>query len=141
MTQAQTRHHHPTCDTRAVRTLVPRLGTRVVVRRVRALIICAERRFPVHGGATYALCVAKRESGVWPWAINSYASSVGIYQVVPGTWKSWRHAYPRVRRWIRRATPNVSPLSERLVAYDNVMLSLRAMHDSESPWNGGRYSC
>ena len=140
MSQAAIRNQP--CDTRAVRRIVPRLGTAEVQRRVRTLIVCAERRFPVIGGAAFAICVGTREGGLWPWSKNP-SGSWGIFQVIPGTWGSWWRSYPMVRRWIQRARPGWrwGLQARRLDAYSMVMLSLRAMHDSESPWSGGRYVC
>lgn len=137
---AHARNGHPPCNGRRIRTIVPSLGAAEVTKRVRILIRCATARFPVEGGTPEATCYAKRESGLWPWA-KSPTGSWGLFQVIPSTWQSWWHAYPLVRRWVRRATPNVGLQDRRLVAYANVMFSIRVLHDTEQPWSGGNYAC
>lgn len=134
--QAQAKPVIP-CDGRRVRHIVPRLGAVEVRHRVRKLLLpCAVARFPVSGGLPMADCVIDRESNYWVWAKNPSSSATGLFQVLDSTWTSWFHAYDKVRHWIKRATPNVPLLDKRLVGYANVMLSIRAAHDSWAPWGG-----
>lgn len=128
------------CDGRRVRQTVPRLGTAEVQHRVKLAIACAVHRFPVAGGYARAVCIGSREGGLWPWSKNPYSTSWGTFQVIDTTWASWFANYDLVRRWIKRAYHG-DPAQIRLDPYAGVILPIRAMHDSETPWAGGSYVC
>lgn len=55
---------------------------------VRSTIACAVRRWPVPGGLSTALYIARRESGFNWYAANPTSSASGVYQFVDGTWAS-----------------------------------------------------
>ena len=46
----------------------------------REQIRCAVARWPVPGGADVALCIAKRESGLLPWAESGDGLNKGLFQ-------------------------------------------------------------
>lgn len=139
MSPAIARPHASPCDGRAIRRTHPELGIPEVQRRVAHTIKCAERRFPVSGGAARAICIGRREGGLWPWSKNA-SGSWGTFQVIESTWQSWWRAYPLVRRWIKHSYHG-DPAQIRLDPYAGVILAIRAMHDSLAPWAGGRYAC
>lgn len=63
------------------------------------LIHCAVDRFgPVHGGASTAICIARRESGLWPDAESLTSMYQGLYQ---HSAEYWPHRYQTwtLKRW------------------------------------------
>mgnify|MGYP001347414794 FL=1 len=104
----------------------PRTSHRTVVRIIR----CAENHWPVPGGFEMALCIAQRESGLYPKAQNPTSSALGIYQVVQGTWDSWWRSAPDFRRWWHVGYDRSNPRN-------NVLMSVRKMsHEGLGPWGG-----
>lgn len=58
------------------------------------LIRCAVKDSgPVPGGATRALCIAKRESGLLPWVESATGLYVGLFQHAREYWKGRYAAY------------------------------------------------
>jgi len=53
---------------------------------VRRLVLCAARHYHVPGGPTKALAIARRESGLNPWAYNRASGALGIYQHLRRYW-------------------------------------------------------
>lgn len=54
-------------------------------------IICAVETFgPVNGGATRAICIAKRESGLYPSASSATGMYLGLFQHAAKYW-DWRY--------------------------------------------------
>jgi hypothetical protein len=62
----------------------------------RRLIVCAVDRFgPVPGGAQRAICIAKRESGLYPSAMSKTGLYRGLYQ---HAWEYWEWRYNHFTR-------------------------------------------
>jgi hypothetical protein len=64
------------------------------IRRIR----CAVTRFgPVPGGSVRAVCIARRESGLYPKASSATGMYVGLYQHLASAWKqrfaTWTKAW------------------------------------------------
>jgi hypothetical protein len=62
------------------------------------LIRCAEKRWPVPGGARTAICIADRESGLDPTAISSSGRYRGLFQHDKRYWSDRYEQYAR-RAW------------------------------------------
>jgi hypothetical protein len=71
----------------------PKMTHETVVRRVSAIIRCAERQWPVDGGPAKALEVAECESSFAPWADDGHGD-LGVYQT-----SQWPN---RAQKWLRR---------------------------------------
>ena len=68
-----------------------------VAHLMRRRIRCSVERFgPVGGGASRAICIAKRESGLDPSAESTTGMYVGLFQQASKMWpkryKAWTHA-------------------------------------------------
>ena len=50
------------------------------------LIECASARWPVPGGASRAICIARRESGLIPWASSMTGQYLGLFQHSAAAW-------------------------------------------------------
>ena len=72
----------------------PALGQQEVARRVTSLIGCAAARFDPPDSDEFAVCVARGESSLWPWA-GTHGNYVGLFQHVRSAWES------RARRWLK----------------------------------------
>ncbi len=83
---------HPCTKPRMLK-IRPKMPHAMVVRRVTALIRCAERHWPVPGGLEKALDVADCESSFAPWADNGHGD-LGVYQI-----SAWPE---RAKTWLRR---------------------------------------
>jgi len=83
---------HPCTKPRMLR-IRPKMSHAMVVRRVSALIRCAERHWPVEGGLEKALDVADCESSFAPWADNGNGD-LGVYQI-----SAWPE---RAKTWLRK---------------------------------------
>jgi len=69
-----------------------------VVHLMRRRIRCSVNRFgPVGGGASRAICIAKRESGLDPSAESKTGMYVGLYQQSSKMWPD------RYKAWTRRS--------------------------------------
>lgn len=63
------------------------------------LIRCAVERFgPVHGGEATAICIARRESGLWPDAESLTGMYLGLYQHSAEYWPA-RYETWTLKRW------------------------------------------
>lgn len=94
----------------------------------RAQIRCAVGRWTVPGGETVALCIAKRESGLLPWAESGDGLNKGMFQQHVDYWDGNYDAY---------AQP-VWELSRRILSgRTNTIVSIRMAHDiGWGPWGG-----
>ena len=72
-TAASARHAPGPCD-------FHRDDDQTVRQHSREQIRCAVARWPVPGGADVALCIAKRESGLLPWAESGDGLNKGLFQ-------------------------------------------------------------
>jgi hypothetical protein len=89
--------------------------------QVRRLIRCAVDRWPVPGGAHYAIHIAKRESGLHAHAFNS-GGYAGLFQQSVHYWSG------RARRY---GFPGTSPFDGRA----NTIVSIRMAHAGGwGPW-------
>jgi hypothetical protein len=107
---------HP-CD-------LPRRDGETVQHQARRLIACAVGAFgPVGGGATRAVCIAKRESGLIPSASSKTGQYLGLYQHAAKYWPYRFDAYTR-RAWAL----STSALSGR----SNAIVTIRMVHATGS---------
>lgn len=104
---------------------------------VRRTIVCAVARWPVGGGASYAIAIAERESGLVPSAVSPSGTYVGVFQIgryhMP-TWPANVMRGPWWHRWfpLLRFTDANSLLKGRF----NVLLAIRVAHLSGwGPWS------
>lgn len=96
----------------------------------RAQIRCAARRWEVPGGVRVALCIAKRESGLLPWAESGDGLNKGMFQQHVDYWHGNYDNYARSRWSLPRRI-----LSGRT----NTIVSIRMAGDvGWGPW-GGRH--
>lgn len=108
------------------------LGAGVIRQHVKNLIGCATDHWSVEYGEGQALCVAERESGYWPWAVNSSSGAAGIYQHLPRYWEGRARLYLR-REWFPNSVWPPSPFRARA----NVLVSIRLAHAvGWYPWGG-----
>lgn len=56
-------------------------------------ILCAESKWSVPGGASYAITIGQRESGLRYNAWNSYSGACGIFQHLSRYWPGRQNAY------------------------------------------------
>lgn len=93
-------------------------------------IRCATDRWTVPGGADVALCIAKRESGLLPWAESVDGLNKGLFQQHVDYWDGNYDAYTR-RVW---------SLPKRILSgRTNTIVSIRMARDvGWGPW-GGRH--
>lgn len=102
---------------------------------VKGLVRCADRRWPVPGGAGYAIGVFECESGLWPWAVGG--DNLGIAQHKAMYW------LPRVRSFLRPAWFNRAQWRRirtvpqgAFVARANVIVAMRMAHGGGwGPWS------
>ena len=69
-----------------------------VRRHSRDQIRCAVARWPVPGGTDVALCIAKRESGLLPWAESGDGLNKGLFQQHVHYWDGNYEGYTQ-RSW------------------------------------------
>lgn len=68
---------------------LPRRDGETIQHHSRRLIECAVGAFgPIRGGATRAVCIAKRESGLIPSASSKTGEYLGLYQHAASYWPS-----------------------------------------------------
>jgi hypothetical protein len=68
---------------------LPRRDGETIQHYSRRLIECAVGAFgPIRGGATRAVCIAKRESGLIPTASSKTGKYLGLYQHAASYWPS-----------------------------------------------------
>jgi hypothetical protein len=87
---------------------------------MRRRIACAVDRFgPVGGGASRAICIAKRESGLDPTAKSATGQYLGLYQHSAKLWPD------RFKQWTRKTWD----LSDRaLSGRSNSIVTIRMVH-------------
>jgi len=107
-----------------------REDTQTVREHSRAQIRCAVARWAVPGGADVALCIAKRESGLLPWAESGDGLNKGLFQ-------------QHVRYWDVNYDVYSQPawqLPQRVLSgRTNTIVSIRMAHAiGWGPW-GGRH--
>ncbi|HWC71422.1 MAG TPA: hypothetical protein VG993_09700 [Actinomycetota bacterium] len=119
---AATAHHAPgPCDFHQ--------GAGVTIRQhSRRQIRCAATRWRVPGGAKVALCIAKRESGLLPWAASKDGLNKGLFQQHVRWWDGNYRTYTRPL-WA---------LPPRIVSgRTNAIVSIRMAHEiGWGPWGG-----
>lgn len=91
-------------------------------------IRCAVRRWSVPGGSATALCIARRESGLLPWAESPDGLNKGLFQQHVDYWDGNYDTYTR-RTW---------ELSRRILSgRTNTVVSIRMAHEiGWGPWGG-----
>jgi hypothetical protein len=88
-TRAAVRHPPHPCD-------LPRRDGETIQHYSRRLIECAVGAFgPVKGGASRAVCIAKRESGLVPTASSKTGQYLGLYQHAAAYWPDRFDRYTR----------------------------------------------
>jgi hypothetical protein len=94
----------------------------------REQIRCAVARWRVPGGAAVALCIAKRESGLLPWAESGDGLNKGLFQQHVHYWDGNYQGY--TRRWW--------DLPRRILSgRTNTIVSIRMASDiGWGPWGG-----
>ena len=94
----------------------------------RAQIQCAVARWVVPGGEAVALCIAKRESGLLPWAESRDGLNKGLFQQHVDYWHGNYDAYSQPAWQLPRRI-----LSGRT----NTIVSIRMAHAiGWGPWGG-----
>ena len=94
----------------------------------RAQIRCAVDLWTVPGGVATALCIARRESGLIPWAESGDGLNKGLFQQHVDFWDGNYDTYTRPLWRLRRAI-----LSGRT----NAIVSIRMAHTiGWGPWGG-----
>ncbi len=93
-------------------------------------IRCAVERWDVAGGVATALCIARRESGLIPWASSADGKNRGLFQQHVRYWDGNYETYTRPGWELRRAI-----ISGRT----NAIVSIRMAHEiGWGPWGGRR---
>ncbi len=114
--------------TPAVYQANPAKGQQQIIR----LITCVFRRFAPGNEAT-AVAVARRESGLWPWAENSSSGCAGLFQHI-----TWTERISMVPRWMFAPGYHPSafdPRANALVAAFMVA-GVGAWSPGWGPWGG-----
>ena len=94
----------------------------------KAQIRCAVTRWPVPGGNDVALCIAKRESRLLPWAESGDGLNKGLFQLHVRYWDGNYDAYAR---------PTWRLPKRILSGRTNAIVSIRMAHDiGWAPWGG-----
>lgn len=95
---------------------------------MRDVIRCAVDRWSVRGGARTALCIAKRESGLLPWAESSNGINKGLYQQHIDYWGNNFETYTRTGWALKKQILN---------GRTNAIVSIRMAHAGGwGPWGG-----
>ena len=95
---------------------------------MRDVIRCAVDRWSVRGGPRTALCIAKRESGLLPWAESSDGINKGLYQQHVDYWASSYDTYTRPAWKLEKRILN---------GRTNAIVSIRMAHAGGwGPWGG-----
>jgi hypothetical protein len=76
----------PRADTRPGPCPLHREQDEAIQDLARRLIECAVARWPVPGGAPRAICIARRESGLIPWASSATGQYLGLFQQSAAGW-------------------------------------------------------
>ena len=91
-----------------------------VVHHSKELIRCAVARWAVNGGATRAICIARRESGLIPTAESSGGDYLGLFQHMASAWPDRYDAWT----W-----PGWRLKSDALNGRTNTVVTIRMAHD------------
>jgi hypothetical protein len=119
---AASAHHAPgPCDFHREEDVTVRQHSREQIR-------CAAARWPVPGGVEVALCIAKRESGLLPWAESGNGLNKGLFQQHVNYWDGNYEGY--TQRWW--------DLPRRILSgRTNTIVSIRMASDiGWGPWGG-----
>jgi len=107
------RHPPHPCD-------LPRRDGETIQHYSRRLIACAVSAYgPVGGGATRAICIAKRESGLIPTASSKTGQYLGLYQHAATYWPSRFDTYTK---------PSWELSSSALSGRSNAIVTVRMVH-------------
>ena len=99
-----------------------------VAHRMVRIIRCSTRRWPVHGGADRAICIAERESDLNPKARSAGATNLGIYQHSATDWPD------RYDTW---TLPRWQLDDNALIGRTNIIVAIRMVNATGwGPWNG-----
>ena len=91
---------------------------------------CAAGRWDVPGGAAVALCIARRESGLIPWAESADGMNKGLFQQHVRYWDANYDTYTRPVWRLRSTIIN---------GRTNAIVSIRMAHSiGWGPWGGRR---
>lgn len=85
-------------------------------------------RFHPIGNWRMVRCIIARESGWNPGALNP-SDAGGMLQIRAATWAGWYARFAQTRRYYHVTNDRMNPRN-------NLIIGLRAMHDSLSPWGG-----
>jgi hypothetical protein len=120
-TAASARHAPGPCD-------FHRDDDETIRQHSREQIRCAVARWPVPGGAEVAMCIAKRESSLLPWAESGDGLNKGLFQQHVNYWDGNYEGYTQ-RRW---------DLPRRILSgRTNAIVSIRMASDiGWGPWGG-----
>ena len=107
---------------------IPFADGETVRAHVKDLIRCAVDRWPVRGGATTAICIAKRESGLIPTAVSPSGVNLGLFQQHRDYWDANYDTYTRPRWELKHSALN---------GRTNTIVSIRMAADGGwRPWGG-----
>jgi hypothetical protein len=99
-----------------------------VEHHMKRLITCAAGVWPVRGGATKAICIARRESNLDPTASSRTGKYLGLYQHQASAWPSRFDTWTR-RRWKLK--------DDALNGRSNAIVTMRMVHaNGWGPWAG-----
>jgi hypothetical protein len=99
-----------------------------VQHHMKRLITCAVGLWPVRGGATRAICIARRESGLDPRASSRTGRYLGLYQHQATAWPS------RFDTWTR---PGWKLKADALNGRSNAIVTIRMVNaNGWGPWAG-----
>lgn len=108
------------------------------IRMIKRLIGCVFDHF-APGNGTYALAIAQRESGFYPWAQNVYSLCSGLFQHILSAWPSRAASYLPRSQWGPGVLWPDSEHTTRLV-FDpraNAMAAAKMVAGSGwGPWGG-----
>lgn len=91
-------------------------------------IRCSVERWDVPGGVGVALCIARRESGLLPWAASADGKNKGLFQQHVRYWEANFDLYTR---------PGWELWPAILSGRTNAIVSIRMAHDiGWGPWGG-----
>lgn len=122
---AASAHHAPgPCDFHRKEGVTVRQHSREQIR-------CAAHKWDVPGGVAVALCIARRESGLLPWAESGDGKNKGLFQQHVNYWDGNYDTFTRSSWGLPRGI-----LSGRT----NTIVSIRMAHDPDIGWGpwGGR---
>jgi hypothetical protein len=99
-----------------------------VQRHMKRIITCSAGLWPVRGGATKAICIARRESDLDPKASSRTGRYLGLYQHEATAWSS------RFDKWTRSWW---ELKDDALNGRSNAIVTMRMVHaNGWGPWKG-----